>query len=131
MPKGSKKNIKFKKLFFNFILIVLLFIFFITFSSFIKAAAANIKENKAISELEDKISEIEDKNMKIEDMIKIYSYDTSKEEVARKDLNLRKEGERVVVISENDFEIVFNRNVNSEVLDESNNLSKWFNYFFE
>jgi cell division protein FtsB len=131
MPKRSKKNIKFKKILFNFILIILLFVFIITLSSFVKAASANIKENKAISELEDKISEIEGKNMKIEDMIKTYSYDTSYEEAARKDLNLRKEGEKIVVISENDFEIIFNKNAKSENIESGNNLLKWFNYFFE
>ncbi|MCF7795795.1 septum formation initiator family protein [Patescibacteria group bacterium] len=131
MPKRSKKNIKTKKLFLNFILFVLLFVFVITFSSFIKAAASNISENKAISELENKISEIEDKNIKIEEMINLYSYETSKEEVARKDLNLKKDGEKVVVISDNDFEIVFNKKLESEELNEINNLSKWFKYFFE
>ena len=131
MPKGSKKNIKFKKIFLNLILIILVFVFIISLSSFIKATAANISENKAISELEDKVSELEDKNIQIEDMIKVYSYETSKEEVARKDLNLKKEGERVVVISENNFEIVFNKNIETENLEKESNLSKWFNYFFE
>jgi len=131
MPKRSKKNIKTKKIFLNFILFILLFIFVITFSSFIKAASSNVSENKAISELEDKISELEDKNIKIEDMINFYSYDTSFEEIARKDLNLKKEGEKVVVISEDSFEIVFNKEIDVENLDKGNNLSKWFNYFFE
>lgn len=131
MPKRSKKNIKTKKIFLNFILFSLLFIFVITLSSFVKATASNIKENKAIAELENKIAEIEDKNIKIEDMIDFYSYETSKEEVARKDLNLRKEGEKVVVISDNSFEIVFNKEMEVKDLDESSNLSKWFKYFFE
>lgn len=131
MSKRSKKNIKTKKIFLNFILFILLFIFIITLSSFIKATASNISENRAISELENKISEIEDKNIKIEEMINLYSYETSKEEVARKDLNLRKEGEKVVVISDNNFEIIFNKEVETRNLDESSNLSKWFKYFFE
>ncbi len=81
--------------------------------------------NQQISELETKLSDLESKTNKMDELIAYLKTDEYIEKEARLKLNLSKPGERQINIS-GDEEIQ-----NNFVNDESPNLTKWFNYFFE
>ena len=85
---------------------------------------------KEISSLQDEIESLEKNNYKLSQLTEYYKTDEYKEAEARKRLNMKKEGENVVIIKPHP--------VNSEqsgIKDELNNENlpnyiKWWNYFF-
>jgi cell division protein FtsB len=85
---------------------------------------------KEIDSLQKEIEFLEKDNYKLSQLTKYYETDEYKEAEARKRLNMKKEGEKVVIIKPHP--------VNSEqsgIEDELNNKNlpnyiKWWNYFF-
>lgn len=83
---------------------------------------------KEIDDVKQQISDFENKNSDLKDMIVYLQSDQSLEEQARLNLNLKKPGEEVVVIED---QAVGLDNTNQEVDDSgTNNLKKWWRYFF-
>jgi cell division protein FtsB len=83
-----------------------------------------------INEVKAQISSFENQNKELKDLIAYLQSDQSLEDQARRNLNLKKPGEQVIVIE--------NKNISSEAqaaLDEAaesgSNLKKWWRYFFD
>lgn len=81
-----------------------------------------------ISGVQQEIAQFEKDNQELKEMLSYLQSDQSLEAQARMNLNLKKPGETVVVI-ENQEEIKNSDDVQDNE-EEISNLKKWFNYFF-
>lgn len=81
-----------------------------------------------ISGVQKEIAQFEQDNQELKEMLSYLQSDQSLEAQARMNLNLKKPGETVVVI-ENQEEVKNSDDVQDET-EEISNLKKWFNYFF-
>jgi cell division protein FtsB len=87
---------------------------------------------REIDSLKSDIEALEKNNYKLSRLIEYYETDEYKEVEARKKLNLKKEGENVVVIKPSPLSIErdnFEEKANQD--DNLPNYKKWWNYFFE
>jgi cell division protein FtsB len=87
---------------------------------------------KEIDSLKSDIEALEKNNYKLSQLVEYYETDEYREAEARKKLNLKKEGENVVIIKPSPLSI--ERDDFEEKADQDNNLpnyKKWWNYFFE
>ncbi len=85
---------------------------------------------KEIDSLKNEIESFEKDNYKLSQLAEFYKTDEWKEIEARKRLNMKKEGESLVIITEPDDS---NGKALSAEIDSSENLPnyvKWWNYFF-
>jgi cell division protein FtsB len=83
---------------------------------------------KEIESVKSQISEYENQNQELKDLIIYLQSDQSLEEQARRNLNLKKPGEQVIVIENKASTSV---SVASSSDEEINNLKKWWRYFFD
>ncbi len=74
------------------------------------------------------INDYEKSNQELKEMIVYLESDQSLEEQARLNLNLKKPGEKVIVIDNSKVETSTN-NIKTTTLE--NNFSKWWHYFFD
>ena len=83
---------------------------------------------KEISDVKKQISDFETANQDLKEMIAYLNSDQSLEEEARLNLNLKKNGEQVVVINDGNS----NASTSSFIVPSKNksNLAKWRDYFF-
>ena len=84
---------------------------------------------KEISDVKQQISDYETQNQELKDLIVYLQSDQSLEEQARRNLNLKKPGEQVIVIE--DKKVDSNPVQTASSQNNINNLSKWWNYFFK
>lgn len=113
-------------------LIILLLIFVIVFTSVIKILLQKRKEDNNIDELNRKIQSIDDKNDTLKDLIKQANNPTEKEDIIRNNLNMKAEGEHVIVINDNKVETEIKLNFKKQTSDTDSltNYQKWYYYFF-
>ena len=111
------------------VLIIFLFIFLIIFINVIKIVLQKNKEDKNITNLEDRAIEVQKQNDELKKLIKQANSETEKEEVIRNNLNMMYDGEKVIVINDKkiETEIRGNFSVKNEILK---NYMLWYNYFF-
>ncbi|MDD4333086.1 MAG: septum formation initiator family protein [Patescibacteria group bacterium] len=84
--------------------------------------------NKELKELQKEISDLENRNKDFKGVISYLESDQFVEEQARLNLNLKKEGEKVIIIKEE--ALATSTNINSD--EESiSNFQCWINYFFK
>ena len=81
-----------------------------------------------ISGVQNEIAQFEKDNQDLKEMLSYLQSDQSLEAQARMNLNLKKPGETVVVI-ENQEDVKNSDNVENHE-EETSNFKKWFNYFF-
>ena len=81
---------------------------------------------REIAALEERADRIQSENQELSELINYFQTDEYKERQAREKLNLKKEGEFVVVLPE----IKDKGQVLGEQGDEKSNPQKWFDYFF-
>jgi cell division protein FtsB len=99
---------------------------------FVMLAAAKLimqkrEVDREIAQLEAKADEIQRDNQELSELIKYFNTPEYAERQAREKLNLKKEGEHVVVLPRDEEETGNVAGVNS---DQRNNPKKWFDYFF-
>lgn len=119
---------------------------FIVFIAFITAGYNIFKEThkkyqirKEVDELKAEVKGLEQGNQKIKGLIEYYQTDGFTEKEARKKLNVKKEGEKVVILRKNENQEEDNpteleSNNKEERKDNYTNVSnpsKWWDYFFK
>jgi len=98
---------------------------------FIMVITARILSSKRqvdqeIAKLESQINKMQTDNEQLSDLVKYFNTPEYQEKQAREKLNLKKDGEYVVVLpSTNNAE-----ETDDLTLDPSQNYQRWFNYFF-
>lgn len=118
------------KFFFLFLIIILVFLGLNLTKSWKKSREIN----QEIASLEKEIEVLSGDKLKLEKLIEYFNSTAYIEEKARKDLGLKKEGEKVVIVG--------NQNITDSSLSNSNtiqdgkdkkisNPKKWWNYFFQ
>ena len=88
---------------------------------------------KEINGLKSEIERLEGKNQQLADLMEYFQEGSYLEKEARLKLNLKKEGEKVVVVSQTAGAEVDQRIVaetEKEVSNETTNFWKWWEYFF-
>lgn len=106
------------------VLLVLVFIGIVTFS--FQIFARKYKVNKEIQGLQDQASKLDGENQQLSELIKYLNTPEYAEKQAREKLNLKREGEQVVVLPdsvESDPRVADSRQAMS-------NPDKWFEYLF-
>lgn len=129
MLERRKKNFKiynfiFSKKFITLLLIIVIILISIPLS---KSITKRYAVNKEIMKLEKEISDLENKNKDFKGMISYLESDQFVEEQARLNLNLKKEGEKVIIIKEETLATSTDANGGEESIL---NLERWVNYFF-
>jgi cell division protein FtsB len=99
----------------------LVFVLFIT----AKLLMQKNEVEREIKELRAKSEEINKQNQDLSQLINYFNTETYKERQAREQLNLKKEGEYVVVLPKQDSADLMQTNA-----EKISNPRKWFNYFF-
>ncbi len=84
---------------------------------------------KEIEDVKKEISEFESTNKELKEMITYLESDQSLEEQARLNLNLKKPGEKVIVIDNS--KIASSTDGINKTTTSKNNFEKWWNYFFD
>lgn len=82
---------------------------------------------KEINTVKSQISDYENQNQQLKDLIVYLQSDQSLEEQARRNLNLKKPGEQVIVI---ESKASPSANIVSSSTEAISNLKKWWHYFF-
>lgn len=143
LNKGKRNN--FERIFFNqkvLTLIGLAAIILISFP-FAKNTIKQRKINKEIDDFKKEITALDNKNLGLKSLVSYWESDQAVEEQARRNLNLKKSGEELVVIK-NDILVsksaspsentsIFNRPARkkAEFQPARSNPEKWFIYFFK
>ncbi len=127
-----KSEFKKKQKIIRYILIAFIIIFTIIFINVIKILLQKNREDKNIEELNEKIKTMEESNESLKNLIKQANNDTGKEDIIRNNLNMKNEGENVVVITDNKIETEI-KLAPKEKIDSSQlkNYEKWYYYFFD
>lgn len=83
---------------------------------------------KEINDVQKQISDYESQNQQLKELAAYLQSDQSLEEQARLNLNLKKPGEGVVVIEENQNKVVQTGTASPDA--NVSNLTKWWRYYF-
>jgi len=102
--------------------------------SLAKSFTQSHQVNQEISGLEEEIVTLEQGNLGLEKLIEYFNSDAYIEEKARLDLGLKKEGEKLVIVSDQNTKQKNNSEnlaEDEEKLDQNaSNPKKWWHYFF-
>ncbi len=129
----QESSLKFKKQKYTLkvFLVISLVVFLFVFVGVINVLLKNKNEEKNINDLYSQSEDIKNKNNEIKNLIKNYNDETSKEKMAREDLNMMADGENVVVVNDGKKEIQINKK--NDIINKNKNISnynKWINFFF-
>lgn len=108
-----------------FLLIISIAILTFVLISLSKIVFRAHKIDKEIFLLEREIQDLEKNKKEFSQLIEYLQTDSFKEREARLKLDLQKPGEKVVVISMPETDLI-----NKEKQEKKNNLNKWWRYFF-
>ena len=114
-----------------FILVLLSLIFFSGYHFYTVKQKQN-KINQEVKELEDQISEFEKNNQNLEQLSQYLQTDDFKEKEAKENLDLIKEGEKVVIVKKSQIKKTIEKPVNEkpEIEVKRPNYYYWWHYFF-
>jgi len=125
---GQKNKISWKSgFFFSLGIIVLIFIII----NLAKSGQKSQKINQEIVGLEQEIKNIEKNNLDLKELIEYFNSTAYIEEKARIDLGLKKEGEKVVVISDFAQGETPKSKISNGEEKELSNPQKWWRYLFK
>ena len=85
---------------------------------------------KEINSLQEEIEALEKNNYKLSQLAEYYKTDEYKEAEARKRLNMKKEGEKVVIIKPSSVSLEQSEDEDGFDSESLPNYIKWWNYFF-
>lgn len=127
-PKTKKK---WKK---KIVLIVGIIILVYSSISLFKNTKRSQEINNEIQTLEREITDLEKNNLELNELVKYFNSNAYIEEKARIDLGLKKEGEKVVVVSDNlkkrIDEVIKQESSSLEDKKKLSNPRKWWRHFF-
>ncbi|MDO8435263.1 MAG: septum formation initiator family protein [bacterium] len=98
-------------------------------TAFSREAIKDYLLRKEIRRLESDLDRTRAEGQRLSELLGTVASPTWKEERARRELNLKRPGERVVVISEEQGRVEAARDVPAP--EEGSNIGKWVDYFFE
>lgn len=125
-PK-SKSGWK-SRVFFLVLLIVLLFIIL----NFSRGCQKSRRINQEISGLKNEIGQLEKDNLELKELITYFNSTAFLEERARLDLGLKKEGEKVVVLTDLAKKELAEKKTEAAAAEKPrSNPQKWWRYFFQ
>jgi cell division protein FtsB len=89
--------------------------------------------NKEVSKLKAEVEALEIRNKELADLIQLYNSPSYQEQQARAKLNLRKPGESVIAIPEEELKMANERAIEEQKKQERprSNPEKWKDYFFK
>ena len=89
--------------------------------------------NKEVNKLKAEVTTLEGRNKALADLIQLYNSPSYQEQQARAKLNLRKPGEKVIAIPEEELKMANQRAIEERKKQERprSNPEKWKNYFFK
>jgi cell division protein FtsB len=105
---------------------VLLGLFFVVAFVTARQITQKYQIDKQIRQLQARADKISGQNQKLSDLVNYLGTDQYKEKAAREQLNLKKDGEFVVALPQNQQEQVSS----AETAVQLSNPQKWYNYFF-
>jgi len=114
------------------LVLVLLGLIFFSGYHFYQAKQKQDKINQEIAELEEQISEFEKNNQNLEQLSKYLQTDDFKEREAKENLDLIKEGEKVVIVKKAQIKKTIEESAveKPEIEIERPNYYFWWHYFF-
>lgn len=127
---NTKFNRSSRKNKFFFLLLVVILVLFVY--NYVKNWGQNNEVNQEITSLENNIQNLEQDNAKLEELIEYFNSTAYIEERARRDLGLKKDGEKVVIITNQNDRKLPTISQPEEIKDQTNisNPKKWWDYFF-
>ncbi len=138
--KKNKRNLKPKNnfavggFFYNlissqhFYAVIALLILLVIIFPLVKIYSQRRLVEKEISDVQNQINNFERENKQLKELIAYLQSDQSLESQARLNLNLKKPGEGVIVVEQNNNKV--NKKIASSAKDNSNFI-KWWHYFFK
>ncbi|MEA2007265.1 MAG: septum formation initiator family protein [Patescibacteria group bacterium] len=132
--KNSSKNSAFRSLVYVFVAILLLAVLlYITYRLSNKVYRQN-QINTEIMKLQTEITNLNQENQDLNELIGYLQTDEFREKEAKDKLNLIKEGERLVLVKENEMQIEQmnkeNAQKQAEIVVHHENYYWWWHYFF-
>jgi len=137
MFRRKKKKNFLLKLFLNqyIVVFVVLLLLLLVSIPLARNISKKYKIDTEVQALEDEITGLQKKNLELEKLIDDYGSSDFVEEIARLNLGLKKEGEKVLVVKKNSDESSENILVSSEIKfagdKQESNSSKWLRYFLK
>lgn len=120
-----------RKVSFNVIAGIFLVVVFVLGSALSKEIYRGYEIKKETEDLKTQINAMQKDNYELSQLIQYYQTDQYKEEAARQQLNLKSDGEKVVMINNdntNNAQAV--QAATNQQKNDSPNYVKWWNYFF-
>ena len=133
MAQPVKKTFK-KLLSSKIFLLVSVFVLIFLIIAFGRESYRKYELSKEINDLEAQIAQLENANHQMSNLMDYFKKESYLEKEARLKLNLKKPGEKVVIISEEDSrygEADDNDNQNDINIPQNSNFWKWWEYFFQ
>lgn len=116
----------------KFFLFISLAVFFLVAYSLVKETRKKYQIQKEVDKLKEEAVSLEQGNQKLKGLIDYFETDNFSEKEAREKLNVKKEGEKLVILKEQ--EIVLDKEEEEsgeeDVKPDIPNWLKWFEYFF-
>lgn len=130
MIKYNKTKNLLGKISFRVMTVIALIAIFMLGSALSKEVYREYKIKKEIDGLKSQIESMKKDNYELSQLIEYYQTDQYKEEEARKRLNLKGDGEKVVMINNNAGNAQQVETKTDQQKVELPNYMKWWNYFF-
>ncbi len=122
----KNKNLKQKA-----IILVLIFVLCFVFFNFLRAWLKGNQVNKEIDGLEQEISGLQKDTAELTELIQYFNSSAYVEEKARVDLGLKKEGEKVVLVTDDLKKNLLENDSANNAEESQSNFKKWWGYFFK
>ena len=135
----SRKRHLGKQIFSSKILLVVSLIILIFFSTNLVKEIINRRDLKSeVSSLEEEINKLEGRNQELSHLIGYFESLDFVEKEARTKLNLRKPGEKIIIVADEDAEVDLVEPIDQDLSNfisneivSLTNPDKWWNYFFK
>jgi len=89
----------------------------------------NYQTNREIKELQEKIEELKKNNLELAEMEKYFQSEEFLEKEARLKLNLIRDGEKLIIVKEEENNLTEGRD-EARKMENISNFRKWWRYFF-
>lgn len=121
----------YKKIGFNLLFVSSLVLIVVVAISFSKDFLRIKQINNELRELEQQIAEVDGYNLEISELLKYFDTDSFAELKARTELGLKKEGEKIVIIANDELNDDHALDISEEKNKSDSNIRKWLSYIFK
>lgn len=127
---NKKKKSFFGRFSFQITICLVLVVVFVLGSALSRELYREYQIKKEIDKLQKEIEAMESDNYELSQLLEYYQTEEYKESEARQRLNLKAEGEKVVMIENKEVAVESPEDIAKKQRDLSPNYVKWWNYFF-